>query len=209
MHPTDEQLIAHLLGVAADTGAVARHLAGPCTECAARVREVEFLLATLRADRDPNAPPEWIAAALRAYRPAAVGESVAQRIRDWAEGLVEAAGRLVADSAAPGLAFGMRTAAASRRLRFESEDVELDVEVEPEAGGVRITGQFAVLRPEPRPLAAGRMLLVTSSGLWQDGATDALGEFDARVDDARDLQLRVVHEGKVILFEVPEPRTSE
>jgi hypothetical protein len=123
--------------------------------------------------------------------------------------LAEAVGRIVADTAGPGLALGTRTAGMARRLRFESDDVELDLEVEPEAGGVRVTGQFAALHPEPRPLASGHFLLVTPSGVWQDGTTDALGEFDVRVQDARELQLRVIHGGKVVSFEVPEPRNPE
>ena len=209
MHPTDEQLIAWVLGDGPDAEVVKRHLVTPCADCAERVRNVERLLATLRTDHDPDAPAEWIRAAIDAFSPRRAGEELRERIRRWGEGLAEAVGRIVADTAAPGLALGMRTAAASRRLRFESSDVELDLEVDAEAGGVRITGQFAALRPEPQPLASARFLLATSSGLWRDGTTDALGEFDERIEDARDLQIRVIHGGNVVSFEVPELRNPE
>ena len=207
MHPTVEQLIGWVLGDG--DGAVQRHLAEPCADCARQIRRIEVLVATLRSDRDPDAPAAWIAKAVGLLGKPGVVAGLLERIRQWGEGLVEDAGHLVADSGAPGVALGVRSTSAARRLRFESADVELDLELEDEAGGVRVTGQFAALAPEPRPLAEGRFLLVTSSGSWRDGTTDAVGEFDARLEDARDLQLRVVHGGKIVSFEVPAPRNPE
>ncbi len=204
MHPTDEELIGWALGEDAG-GAVARHLAGPCPECAARARQVESVLAALRADRDPDAPAAWIANAVAIPDRVPVAKELLERLRRWGRGLAEEAAALVADSAALAPA-GVRTAGAARRLRFEAGDVELDLEIEPAPGFVRVTGQFAALAPEPRPLARGRFLLLTPSGEWRDGTTDELGEFDDRLVDANDLQIRLDHDGRILSFEVPEPR---
>lgn len=204
MHPTDEELIAWALGEDAG-GTVARHLAGTCPECAARARQVETLLAALRSDRDPDAPAAWVARATAIPDHVSLAKELLERLRRWGRGLAEEAASLVADSAALAPA-GVRTAGAARRLRFEAGDVELDLEIEPASGFVRVTGQFAALAPEPRPLARGRFLLVTSSGVWRDGITDALGEFDDRLTDANDLQVRLDHDGRILSFEVPQAR---
>lgn len=209
MHPTDEELIAWALGDVAG-GHVKEHLATSCPECAERVRHLEGVLAVLRSDRDAEAPESWVARAVRLFEGHAAADSLPERIRGWGRGLAEQAARLVADTAATAVpAFGVRAAGAARRLRFETPEVELDLELEPGAGAVRVTGQFASLSPEPEPLAGGRYLLVTGSGACREGTTDDLGEFDARLDDARDLSLRVIHGGKVVTFQVPEPRKTE
>lgn len=207
MHPTDEQLIAWVLG---ETAAETRgHLEQRCAECEARVRRIEHVLGTLRSDRDPDAPAEWITRAVGILAGVGPIPAALERVRRWGRGLAEVAALLVTDSsAAPAPAFGVRSAGGARRLRFESSDVELDVEVESAAGGVRVTGQFASLEPEPRPLAREAFLLVTSSGAWHDGRTDDLGEFDARVESAEGLQLRVIHGDRIHSFVVPEPRQS-
>lgn len=205
MHPTDEALIGWVLG---DEGEaverVRRHVAGPCPACAGRVLEIERVLATMRSDQDPEPPEAWVRRAVALWRRSADGPGLLERIRRWGADLLEETGRLVADSATPSLApAGLRSLGAARRLRFEAEGVELDLDLEPTSGGIRLTGQFAALHPEPVPLAGARFLVVTRSGAWQEGEADPLGEFDARADDAVGLQIRVIHRGRVVVFEVP------
>lgn len=215
MHPTDEALIGWVLGEEGEAAdEVRRHVAGPCPACAERAREIGELVTTMRSDRDPEPPTAWVRRAVSLHRRVGAVVGLLGRIRRWGGGLLEEAARLVADSGTPELApAGLRSSEVSRRLRFETGDVELDVELEAVAGGVRLTGQFAILRPEPAPLADARYLLVAGGGVWRDGETDSLGEFDTRLDtrldELADLHVRVIHRGRVIVFEVPEPRNPE
>jgi hypothetical protein len=204
MHPTDSQLIGYLLEGESGRGAarVASHLHEGCPDCAKRLRQYEVLMQAMRADRTPEPPAEWVERAIRLY---SEGDLKA-RIREWCAGLREEVARLVRDSAGgPELGWaGTRHVADSRRVRFESESVELDLQLEPIASGGLLTGQLSLLEPEPRPLANARLLVTGDDFDMHETETDELGEFSVEIRNVRKLTLRVITAEKLTTFSIPD-----
>lgn len=203
MHPTDPQMVRFLLEGESARGyaAVAAHVEG-CSGCAKRLREYEWLVQTMRSDRTPDPPAEWVERAIRIFH----RRDLEKRIRAWCAGLREELARLVGDSAgAPELAWaGTRNVAGARRVRFESGRVELDLQIEPMASGGTLTGQLSRLGPEPRPLANVRLLVTAAGREMVEGETDDLGEFSLEVGHVREIALRVMDEGRLTVFSIPD-----
>lgn len=207
MHPSDRRLIDYLLE---DDRSVARrnverHLQGrgACEPCRGRLRAYEQLFATLRGDRDPEPPATWVE---RAIRLRAAG-GVLERVRAWCAGRREALARLVFDSAGPAdvALAGTRHVQSGRRVRFESGSLELDLQAEPDGRGGTVTGQLVLLAPRVVPLVGARLLVTVGDVECVEATTDELGEFTVNVSRTGDLRVRVLADGELTLFAVPDP----
>ncbi|MCA9751503.1 MAG: hypothetical protein KC591_04880, partial [Gemmatimonadetes bacterium] len=179
MHPTDEQILDTLLGGPADSGLeeTRAHVDSGCSRCEERLAMFRELVHTLRTDRDPEPPAEWVRRANRLLSPHSL-PVIAERVKDFCRGLVEEAARLVRDTAAtPGVAaFGLR-GESTRRLGFETEGFELDVAIEPRAGGATVTGQVTALGDDPTSIPDAKVLLSGPRGSVHETITDEGGEF--------------------------------
>lgn len=200
MHPSDGQLIEALFGEGA--AATEQHLLEPCARCAARVRDYDALIRTMRSDRTPEPPVDWVERAI-AIRSAG---NVHERIERWCEGLRERVARLVHDSAGePGLAAaGTRLVAGDRRLRFESEEIELDVQIEPLGRGGVLTGQISKLDPTARPVPGVRLLVTAGDREIHEADTDELGEFCVELSRLRSVRLRTEVGGALVSLTIPD-----
>ncbi|MFN8178889.1 MAG: hypothetical protein U0167_13250 [bacterium] len=207
MHPKDEELIALLFGEAPKNSESAQHVAS-CARCRGALRQLEELVRTLREDRDPEPPQDRVAAAIALRRPAAVA-GIAQRLAEFARGLVEEAVALVTDSSATLAPAGVRSAAASRRLRFESGDVELDLAIERAGTSQVLTGQLLRLRPRSAPAAGSPLLVLDARDRPHEVTTDDLGEFVLEVGDASRLVIRAVVDDHLFVFDVAAEPASE
>ena len=161
-HPIeDERLIAYAAGeVGGDAAAVASHLT-VCPDCAATVARYRFVETTLRGDDSPPVPPATLARAKALFadlrRADVVETRPAAPPRDRRAPVRRVLAGLTFDSRAAfgsGLGFaGVRGGAgAAYRLAYESEAGEVDVQVEPPAGGDaewRLLGQVAVDEATP------------------------------------------------------------
>jgi predicted anti-sigma-YlaC factor YlaD len=126
---------------AAERDRVEDHLAGPCPACRDRLRDVGRRLEIMRADREREAPEALRARALAAFD--VLAPSRQPRETAWRTAA------LVFDSVLDPLPAGLRrTVGEARWLRFSLGDHLLDMEVEPEAGGVvTLRGRLSVEAP--------------------------------------------------------------
>jgi hypothetical protein len=204
MHPSDPQMIRFLLegDSARGAAAVSVHLEQGCAECARRLREYEMLVQTMRSDRTPEPPAEWVERAVRIFSES----DLKQRILAWCSGLREELARLVGDSAGgPELGWaGTRHVADARRVRFESDRIELDLQIEPIASGGALTGQLSRLDPEALPLARARILATGDDLAMVEAETDELGEFAVEIGNVKGIVLRVVDESRLTVFAIPD-----
>jgi len=203
MHLTDAQLIEMLDGSA--DSASRSHLEQGCGPCGRRLEAFRTLVMSMRTDRDPDPPEEWVrrAEALRARAPLA---AVHDKVTAWASGLREELARILSDSLAlpgdPALA-GVRSVGGARRLRFEAGSVELDLQIEPGMGASIVTGQFMTTAPGSSPLDRVPFLVVSGENDPVEGTTDRLGEFSVDAPEGADLQLRLRVDDRVVRFDVP------
>ena len=123
-----------------------------------------------------------------------------------APGRVGRARRLVGDSAGgPELGWaGTRHVADARRVRFESDRIELDLQIEPIASGGALTGQLSRLDPEALPLARARILATGDDLAMVEAETDELGEFAVEIGNVKGIVLRVVDESRLTVFAIPD-----
>lgn len=203
MHPSGGELIRYRLegrGLPeVRRRRVENHLAA-CSSCTTRLGELDDLLLTMRTDRTPEPPKEWVDRAIQIFskRP------FLERIREWSQGLSERFGQVAFDSSA-GLALaGTRQVGAGRRLRFETGRYELDVLVEPSGKGGTLTGQVLEVGDELEPVANARFLVTAGDSEMVTGATDEHGEFTVAIPKVARLHVRVVVEDGFLTFVVPE-----
>jgi len=208
MHPTDEELISHLDGGRAE--GVGRHLEAGCRACEERLERLRMLMATMRADRDADPPAPWVARAVALRAPGIAGRT-RSLVADWIGGLREELARVITDSlrspGAPGYA-GIRSSGGPRRLRFESESTELDLQIEAGVHARIVTGQFVATRPAPAPVPDAPFLVLSGACEPIRGATDRLGEFSVDAPSTGDLQLRLRREDRIVRFDVPPEPSS-
>jgi hypothetical protein len=169
------------------------------------MQDYELLVETMRGDRTPEPPVEWVERAI-ALRSAG---SLQERIARWCEGLRERVARLVHDSAAESrfAPAGTRLVAGDRRLRFESDEIELDVQIEPLGRGGILTGQISTLDPTARPVAGARLLVTAGDREIHEADTDELGEFCVELSRLRSVCLRTEIAGALVSFTIPDAST--
>jgi len=203
MHPNDEKLIEYVDGrAAADTRA---HLERGCARCGDRLDAIRGLLTSMRSDRDADPPAAWVARAV-ALRAGSRAPSAVDRIAAWVGNLAEEIAHVVSDSwAGPGdLALaGIRSGANARRIRFETDRVELDLQIEREPGTSIVTGQFVTTSRSPVPIVEAPFLVLTGGADPVQGTTDLLGEFSVDSPPGPGLQLRLRYEDRIVRFDVP------
>lgn len=178
------------------------HLAG-CAECAGELAALERLLAVMRADRTPEPLASVVARAVQ-LRATVRPEPLRARVRAWLAGLDELAGRLVFDSLSEPSFAAARGSVTSRRLRYETAGLELDLEVERRSGRLVLTGQVIDMRGDEAHAASGsRFLVVAHDDTLAAGEVDAIGEFVAAVEDRPGLVIVVASAGRAISCAVP------
>ncbi len=136
--------------------------------------EIEAVEMWLRAD-GLVAPPPWVLR--RAERlPRQQPRARTARLRRWADGGRRFVASLAFDSTVQAQFVGLRASGTHvRRLLYQSEDVEVDLEMTPLATGeqVSLAGQVTSGGADP---SGGYLRLTTEGGEWR-AALDASGEF--------------------------------
>lgn len=206
-HWTEEQIIEWVLDRQAGKPpdrAAADHLE-QCSACRTASQRWERVLQAMATDRSPEPPVLWVERAIAAFGK----DSMRERVRAFARGFREHVGRLLFDSSVPGAlaAAGIRHVGLGRRLRFESGAIELDLQLEREGRSLQLVGQFLILADEVTPLA-GASLLVTSGQQVHELSTDELGEFALTTDGDSGVVVRVFHQNRIEVFEIPDVWTS-
>ena len=207
MHPSEKRLIDHFHGEDAppDRDETRVHLESGCEECSRRLEILRSLMTALREGTLPDPPDAWVerAESMRAR------ESVVRRVAEWLGGVVVETARLVVDSGAsstPAFA-GTRSGAAVRRLRFEAEDTELDLQIEPRGRGGMLTGQVIRLGEGVEPLPDTPILAIAGEH-WVDGRTDDLGEFQVALESVDGVEVHVRTGNRGIRFRVESEDSS-
>lgn len=209
-HPSEETILADALARAEGRegdAAFALHRAS-CPACAARDAEIGGILEALAHDRTPEPPVLWVERAIQAFPRDGQGE----RLRAWGRGLREEIARLVFDSFDPGDAAlaGVRQIGSGRRVRFESQELELDLQIESEGRGAKLIGQVLRLVPDVEPLAGARLFVSAGTRDGFETTTDDLGEFSIEGAGAAPMTVRVAAGERIVLFRVPDaPNVGE
>ncbi|MCA9753846.1 MAG: hypothetical protein KC591_16735 [Gemmatimonadetes bacterium] len=200
---TDDLWLRYVLKDTSDgeNEAIRARLEAQDAEAVTEIRRWERVLAGLGADRLLEPSQAVVEAVYRVFR------ASGNVLPDWVRGLRERAARLVFDSlAAPEAAFaGARSASIARRLRYETDGLELDLLVESEGDRRRLAAQLLLLGTPPRPLDDARWLLLSDGRLAATGSTDERGELVAETERGGEVELRVAHGGALVTFHVPEP----
>jgi len=203
-HPTLEELFEVCLSRSrGEKGSlpVEQHLSISCKVCEGRLQEIERVFRAMMTDRSPEPPASWIDRAIALFpKP-----SFAARLEEFGRGLAEEAGRLVFSSSA-GLAFaGARGSSTMRRLRFETDTLELDLQVEGLGRGGSLLGQLLSLEDPVVPCIGAHLLATSGISHLTETVSDELGEFCLFLPDFADLRLRVSTEDRLVVFDVPPP----
>jgi hypothetical protein len=206
-HPQDEELIEALFAGLDDPGsrAVREHLERGCPSCAERAAELQELVLHLRTDRDADPPEAWVrrAVALMAERRSTDLRELLGRF--WGE-VTPVVARVVRDTfAGPSLAPAGLRGESPRRLGFESDDLELDLSIEPAPDRTHVTAQLVTLDAEPAPAEGARVLVTGAPAFSAERTTDAGGEFSFEARCAFPLRVHVAYRDRFVLFEVPAP----
>lgn len=178
----------------------------PSAKAEAQAAEAELerwrtILARMASDRLLEPSSSALEAVLAAYQPAPA------RLPKWARDLAEQLANVVFDSlATPQAPFaGARSASAARRVRFETNGLELDLLIEATGDTRRLTGQLLRLGDTPEAHASARWLLLNGGRFEVDGETDEHGEFSATLSSVGPLEIRAVHGRALVSFRLPEP----
>ena len=170
--PGIEEILAYLCGEATPVQAEQlRSLEASDPTFARQLRSAATTIDTLRSDRTPSVPAEWLASARALFKPqprtAAPG---------WLESAVQRLAALVYDSRVQPSLAGFRGADDAVQLAFEAGETEIDVQVLPpgDTPVTRVIGQIS-------GSAGARMdvaLIESQTGTLVDsGAADDSGVF--------------------------------
>lgn len=211
-HPSEETLIEWALarletatsGGAAGTSemrdpAAGRHIV-TCPACTERLAGIERMLHAMATDRSPEPPVLWVDRAIGSFS----RRTLASRLRAWAGNLLEETAQLVQAPGAGWAAAGLRTVGAPRRVRFETEKLELDLHIEPEGHGATLLGQVLRLGEEVVPVAHARLVATSGAGDFVEAETDELGEFSIVVAAESPLEIRLLDGDRVVRFPIDD-----
>lgn len=81
--------------------------------------------------------------------------------------------------------------------------MELDLQVEQQAGAGRLIGQILTLEEEPRPAADVRYLVTAGGAVVAEGESDTIGEFAVELQDLRDVGIHLVAGERAARFDIP------
>ncbi|MBZ0267785.1 hypothetical protein K8I85_06485 [bacterium] len=148
--------------------------------------------------------PGW--SAVRAVERLVGREPLGAGLPAWARSLPERIAELVHDTlASPQAAFaGARSGGAARRLRFEAQDVELDVLVEASGDRRHVTAQLLQLAGDAAPMSAVNYLVSAGGSLAATGTTDEHGVLVSEVDRDGEIEIRLARPGCLALFRIPD-----
>jgi hypothetical protein len=171
-----------------------------CAACREVERHVRRMLEALAGDRLLEPSPGVLRAVLHAFAP---GRDVAPP--PWARGLPQRIARVLFDTlATPQAAFaGARATAAARRLRFESNGLELDVLLEAEGDRLRLNAQLLTSGAPVVSVPDARFLVAVGGRVEAEGETDADGELSCVVPAGDDVEIRLAAAGSLCVFRVP------
>jgi hypothetical protein len=124
----------------------------------------------------------------------------------WARELARSAARLVSDTQTrPELAFaGARTATLGRRLRFESDSMQLDVLVKSGGDGRRLIAQLLSLGTDPQPIADAHVFLTVRGNLAASSKTDVHGQVFSEIARSGRVDVWIVDRDRILRFAIPD-----
>jgi len=203
IHPDAERWIPFVGGNLGDAErrSLAAHL-GSCAVCRQSEAAVRRMLAALQAGPLEEPP---LGARERA-RAAFSAPELPAGLPDWTRSVARRFVRLVSDTLAdPHLAFaGTRGATEARRLRFEADDVELDVMVETRGDRRRVTAQLLSGRERLSPIASASYFVSAAHRLAVVGVTDAAGQILCETFEHGPIEILVVQPHQLSRFVIPE-----
>ncbi len=178
-----------------------RHLA-ECATCRATAHEIRIVMEALGAPPLPEPSATAQRAAMRAFS----SSRLPLGLPEWAAKLPQRVVQLVFDTfAQPELAFaGARTGSAVRRVRFETEDLELDVLVESRGDQRRVLGQLLALGVDVSPIADAAYFVSVQGRLVNTGVTNDHGEFMSDIAAPGAVQILVRAHDALARFQLPE-----
>jgi hypothetical protein len=154
------------------------HLSSHCVRCEAVVRVLRCFAEQAAAEAAKEAPPEVVRRV----------EAIFPQRRAKSLNLA----RLVFDSFREPLLAGMRAEELpSRHVRYQADNVVVDLQMEQDAGVVSLLGQISY-RERSLPATTGLpVLLMTARGLVASAVCNGLGEFELEYKAVRDLRMYV------------------
>jgi hypothetical protein len=184
-----------------DRAPMAEHLEH-CRECRDATRDVRRLVAAFGLGRAEAPSDRAVRSALAAFRATVPPAGLPA----WARELARRAVRLVSDTQArPELAFaGTRTASVGRRLRFESENMELDVMIESGGDGRRLVAQLLSLGADPEPIADAHVFVTVRGNLAASSKTDDHGQVFSEIAVSGRVDIWVVDRDRILRFSIPD-----
>jgi anti-sigma factor RsiW len=203
MHPETASWIEFVDGAlsAAAREEMQRHL-DACEACRSTEREIRAVVDALGSPAPPEPSAAAVHAAVRAFHALRLPAGLPQ----WARDLPQRVVRLAFDTfAQPQLAFaGARAGSAARRVRFEAEDLELDVLVEARGERRRLLAQLLALGGEVSPISAANFFVSVGGRLVTAGVTNDHGEFLSDVGVPGAVQIFVRAHDALARFHLPE-----
>jgi hypothetical protein len=176
-----------------------------CEECRGTEERVRRVLSSLALGPPETPSNSALQAALGAIE-SPLPTGLPTGVRELAQRFV----RLVADSLAqPDLVFaGARSASLARRLRFEADDLELDVLVESRGDRRRVMAQLLSLGADLSPISDANIFVSTGGRLAATGVTDDCGQLFSEIDGAGPIEICVVARNSIARFRIPDARAS-
>jgi hypothetical protein len=165
-------------------------------------RDIRLVILALAESPLSEPSAEAVRAALRSFAPARLPLG----LPEWAASLPQRVVRVVFDTLAqPDLAFaGARSASAARRVRFEAEDLELDVLVESRGDQRRVLAQLLSLGAGVGPISDADFFVSVGGHLIAAGVTNEHGEFRSEVRERGPVQILVRAQQALARFHLPE-----
>lgn len=201
-HPDSSRWIEFVEGSLANDSReeLESHLAA-CETCRTAEQFVRRVMNALASSDLPEPSGAALRTALRSFRSSHLPAGIPEHVRKLGQLVVD----LVFDSFAhPERAFaGARTGSLARRLRFESESLELDVLVEAQGDRRRLTAQLLGLKAAAHPIADVDYWVSVNGQLTATGITDDQGGLTVEIGTG-EIEILLVAGGSLSCFRIPE-----
>jgi anti-sigma factor RsiW len=204
MHPEHDRWIALASGElsGAEERELSAHLAG-CPACRDTEHAVRRVVQAMMAGPPPLPSDAATRAAIDAFGARLLPRGLPDRVRELKQRWID----LVFDSLAPSDALfaGARGSVPARRVRFEADDLELDVLVETSPGGRRLVLQVSHLGHAQHPLPETSVFICAGGNVVTSGETDAYGQYrSALVEVSGDIEVDVAAATTLARFRIPD-----